>query len=373
MQQATPHVVVFETMQTLNVQLGTRSYPIYIGDGLLSNAEIVVPHIAGEQVMVVTNETVAPLYLNLVTHALKGFDVHTKVIADGEKYKNMDVLDTIFDALLEVPCNRSVTMMALGGGVVGDITGFAAACYQRGVALMQIPTTLLAQVDSSVGGKTAVNHSLGKNMIGAFYQPNAVIADISTLETLPQREFVAGLAEIIKYGLIGDYEFFQWLELNIENLVQRDHSSLMFAVERSCINKSRVVESDEREQGQRALLNLGHTFGHAIETATHYDSWLHGEAVGVGMLMAANLSARLNHISQNDLERVAALIKRAGLPSTPPREISPQKFLTYMSVDKKVERGKIRLVLLRALGDAYLSDDYPSSCLKETLQHFNKS
>ena len=359
-------------MQTLNVQLGTRSYPIYIGEGLLSDAELIAPHIGGEQVMVVTNKTIAPLYLDALQLALKQFEVHTKVMADGEKYKNIDVLNSIFDALLGVPCNRQVTLIAMGGGVVGDITGFAAACYQRGVSLIQVPTTLLAQVDSSVGGKTAINHPLGKNMIGAFYQPQAVVSDTATLSTLPEREYKAGLAEIIKYGLLGDYEFFQWCESNIDKLTQRDQDSLIFAIERSCINKSRVVAADEREQGERALLNLGHTFGHAIESATHYNSWLHGEAVGVGMLMAADLSARLKQITEEDLHRIGALINGVGLPSSPPHGMSTDDFLKAMSVDKKVERGNIRLVLLRAIGDAYLSDDYPLPRLKETLNYFTQ-
>lgn len=360
-------------MRTLNVQLGNRSYPIYIGESLLSATEAITPHVAGEQVMVVTNHTIASLYLDSLRRTLKDFDVHTKVIADGEQYKNMDVLITIFDALLNVPCNRQVTVIALGGGVVGDIAGFAAACYQRGVALIQVPTTLLAQVDSSVGGKTAVNHVLGKNMIGAFYQPNAVVADITTLETLSDRQFRSGVAEVIKYGLLGDYELFLWLEANIDKLMARDNDSLIFAVERSCLNKSRIVARDEREQGERALLNLGHTFGHAIETATRYEAWLHGEAVGVGMLMSADLSCRLGHISDDDLHRVAELITRAGLPDTPPREMTPQDFLTCMSVDKKVQKGNIRLVLLRAIGDAYLSDNYPPPRLHETLQLFTKA
>ena len=360
-------------MQTLNVQLGKRSYPIYIGEGLLSNAELIAPHIGGEQVMVVTNETVAPLYLKALMQALQQFEVHTKVLADGEKHKNIDVLNSIFDALLSVPCDRQVTLIALGGGVIGDIAGFAAACYQRGVSLIQVPTTLLAQVDSSVGGKTAINHPLGKNMIGAFYQPQAVISDTATLSTLPEREYKAGLAEIIKYGLLGDYEFFQWCESNVDKLMQHDQVSLAFAIERSCINKSRIVAADEREQGERALLNLGHTFGHAIESATHYESWLHGEAVGVGLLMAADLSARLSHISKEDLHRIVTLISGVGLPSTPPVGMSTDEFLKNMSVDKKVKKGNIRLVLLRAIGDAFLSDDYPISRLRETLNYFTQA
>jgi len=321
--------------------------------------------------MVVTNETVAALYIDSITSALDGFDVHTKVLPDGERYKSMDTLNAIFDAMLHVPCDRHTTVIALGGGVVGDIAGFAAACYQRGVPLIQVPTTLLAQVDSSVGGKTAVNHPLGKNMIGAFYQPTAVIADIATLGTLPDRELRAGLAEIIKYGLIRDYEFFTWLEENIERLRQLDDDCLSFAIERSCRNKAQVVVADELERGERALLNLGHTFGHAIETATGYSSWLHGEAVAAGMIMAAELSVRLGNLTVTELERIVALTTRAGLPIRPPANLPPRQFLAHMSVDKKVEQGNIRLVLLKSLGEAYLSDDYAADKLDDTLRHFH--
>lgn len=358
-------------MRTLNVELGTRSYPIYIGPALLSSGKIFASHITGHQVMVVTNDTIARLYLDDLTQALSGYDVHTKVLPDGEQYKNMDTLTSIFDALLEVPCDRQSTVIALGGGVVGDIAGFAAACYQRGVALIQVPTTLLAQVDSSVGGKTAVNHAMGKNMIGAFYQPKAVIADTNTLDTLPDRELRAGVAEVIKYGLIRDHEFFHWLEENIDALLKRSQDTLAFAIERSCMNKSQIVARDEREKGERALLNLGHTFAHAIETATHYGSWLHGEAVAVGMLMAADVAVRLNNISALEFDRIAALVDKAELPVRPPREISPSQFIDFMSVDKKVEQGNIRLVLLRAIGQAYLSDNYPASILDETLHCFS--
>lgn len=358
-------------MRTLTVELGTRSYPIYIGPDLLSNAEIFASHITGPQVMVVTNDAVAPLYLDRLIGALSGFDVYTKVLPDGEQHKNLDTLASIFDALMAIPCDRQSTVIALGGGVVGDIAGFAAACYQRGIALIQVPTTLLAQVDSSVGGKTAVNHAVGKNMIGAFYQPKAVIADTNTLDTLPDRELHAGIAEVIKYGLIRDYEFFQWLEENMGALLHRSQKGLIFAIERSCLNKAHIVAGDEREKGQRALLNFGHTFAHAIETATHYSSWLHGEAVAVGMLMAADLSTRLNNISVTDLDRISAMIDNSNLPNIPPAGVSPDQFIAHMSVDKKVERGNIRLVLLQAIGHAYLSDDYPTAKLNETLQHFH--
>ncbi len=357
-------------MQILNVELGQRSYPIYIGTDLLSSAEIFNRHINGSQVMVVSSETVAALYLDMVEPTLGEFEVHTMVLADGEQHKNMATLNSIFDAMLAVPCDRQATVVALGGGVVGDIAGFAAACYQRGIPLIQVPTTLLAQVDSSVGGKTAVNHALGKNMLGTFYQPAAVIADIQTLHTLPHRELRAGLAEIIKYGLIRDYEFFTWLEKNMEQLLQLDHGCLSFAIERSCRNKAQVVAADEREQGERALLNLGHTFGHAIETATGYGSWLHGEAVAAGMVMAADLSVRLGDLTAADLDRIVSLLTRAGLPVIPPASLSPDQFLAHMALDKKVDQGNIRLVLLKALGEAYLSDDYPAATLDQILLHF---
>jgi 3-dehydroquinate synthase len=358
-------------MRILDVELGRRSYPVYIGKGLLSSTEILERHISGTQVMVVSNETVAPLYLDAMASALGRFEVHIIVLPDGEQHKNMTTLNSIFDAMLAIPCDRRTTVVALGGGVVGDIAGFAAACYQRGIPLVQVPTTLLAQVDSSVGGKTAVNHPLGKNMLGAFYQPTAVIADIETLHTLPDREVRAGLAEIIKYGLIGDTEFFTWLEENIERLLQLDDDCLSFAIERSCRNKARVVAADEREKGERALLNLGHTFGHAIETAAGYGSWLHGEAVAAGMVMAADLSVRLGGLTTSDLDRVVSLITRAGLPLEPPANLSPDQFLAHMAVDKKVDQGNIRLVLLKAIGEAYLSDDYPTAALDETLLQFH--
>ncbi len=278
---------------TLDVDLGVRSYPIHIGPGLIDDPELYRPHVSGSQVLIVTNEIVAPLYLDRVEQALRGFQLARVVLPDGEKYKNLEVWNRIMDALLENRFARDCTLVALGGGVVGDMAGFAAACYQRGVAFIQVPTTLLAQVDSSVGGKTGVNHALGKNMIGAFHQPRAVIADTDTLSTLPDRELSAGVAEVIKYGLIRDREFFYWLEANIGPLLERDTEALTFAIERSCRNKAEVVAADEREAGQRALLNLGHTFGHAIETGMGYGAWLHGEAVGTGMCMAADLSFRL--------------------------------------------------------------------------------
>ena len=357
-------------MKILTVELGPLSYPIYIGAGLLNDADVVARHISGRQIMVVSNETVAPLYLDRLCRALGGFDVSTHVMPDGESHKNLEELSRILDHMLEVPCTRQCTVIALGGGVVGDIAGFAAACYQRGVAFIQVPTTLLAQVDSSVGGKTAVNHPRGKNMIGAFHQPLAVIADTSTLETLPERELCAGLAEVIKYGLIRDPDFLSWLEANMEPLRQRDQGALSQAIELSCRNKAEVVAMDEREQGVRALLNLGHTFGHAIEAATGYDSWLHGEAVAVGMLMAADLSRRLGDLRQEDVQRVRSLLQRAGLPTRPPDNMSPETFERYMAIDKKTVDGQVRLVLLESLGNAYLSGDYGTERLRDTLAAF---
>lgn len=357
-------------MKTLTVELGQRAYPIYIGRDLLADTDLLAPHIAGRQAMVITNETVAPLHLDALVRGLRSHDITTHSIPDGETYKNLEVLERIFDHLLEVPCSRQCTIIALGGGVVGDIAGFAAACYQRGVPFIQAPTTLLAQVDSSVGGKTAVNHRLGKNMVGAFYQPRAVIADTTTLETLPDNELSAGLAEVIKYGLIRDPAFLDWLESNIEALRRRDHGALTHAIERSCRNKAEIVALDEREQGVRALLNLGHTFGHAIEAATGYTTWLHGEAVAVGMLMAADLSRRLGDLQQPDVERVESLLRRAGLPTRPPESMTAEIFERYMAVDKKVVDGRVRLVLLKSLGDAYLSSDYSPGALQDTFSAF---
>ncbi|MDZ7842051.1 MAG: 3-dehydroquinate synthase [Gammaproteobacteria bacterium] len=357
-------------MHTLTVDLGPLSYPIHIGTELLSSTDLFSGHIGGRQVMVITNETVAPLYLDTLLRGLAGFEVTSHAIPDGESHKNLDVLEQIFDRMLAVPCGRQCTVVALGGGVVGDMAGFAAACYQRGVPLIQVPTTLLAQVDSSVGGKTAVNHRLGKNMIGAFHQPRAVIADTGTLETLPDNELGAGLAEVIKYGLIRDPVFLDWLETNIDALGRREHAALVHAIEFSCRNKAEVVALDEHEHGVRALLNFGHTFGHAIEAGTGYASWLHGEAVAVGMMMAADLSRRLGHLEQADVDRIEALLRRANLPTRPPDAMSPAVFARYMAVDKKVVDGRVRLVLLQRVGEAYVSDDYEPAALQDTLAHF---
>ncbi|WP_297528317.1 3-dehydroquinate synthase [Thiohalobacter sp.] len=354
-------------MKTLRVELGERSYPIHIGAGLLGRADLIAPHIRGKQVMVVSNETVAPLYLEPVLAALGGFRTESVILPDGEVYKNLEILNRIFDALLEARFNRRCTLVALGGGVVGDITGFAAACYQRGVDFIQIPTTLLAQVDSSVGGKTGVNHPLGKNMIGAFHQPNCVIADTDTLNTLDDRQLAAGIAEVIKYGLIRDAGFFDWLEQHMAELTARKPAALAEAIERSCRNKAEVVAEDEREAGSRALLNLGHTFGHAIETATGYGRWLHGEAVAVGMLLAARLSARLGWLEQAEVERIARLLEAAALPTRPPADLDSDRFLELMAVDKKVLDGGLRLVLLRGIGHAVVTDDFDPAALRAVL------
>jgi 3-dehydroquinate synthase len=353
--------------RTLDVNLGERSYPIHIGPGLIDNPELYQPHIAGSQVMVVTNETVGPLYLSQVERALGGFRVGRVLLPDGEEYKTLEVWNRIMDGLLADRFARDCTLVALGGGVVGDMAGFAAACYQRGVAFIQVPTTLLAQVDSSVGGKTGVNHVLGKNMIGAFYQPRAVIADTDTLGTLPDRELSAGVAEVIKYGLIRDPEFFAWLERNMEGLLARNAETLSYAIERSCRNKAELVAADEREAGQRALLNLGHTFAHAIETGMGYGAWLHGEAVGTGICMAADLSARLGWMDRSSVARTRTLIAAAGLPVGPPREMSPERFRALMAVDKKILDGRLRLVLMKGIGKALVTADFDPVKLEQTL------
>ena len=354
-------------MNTLVVDLGDRSYPIRIGRRLFASPTLLTEHVHGRQVMVVSNTTVAPLYLDAVSGMLSGFNVRSVILPDGEEYKTLDTLNTIFTALLENRFNRGCTLVALGGGVVGDITGFAAASYQRGVAFVQIPTTLLAQVDSSVGGKTGVNHPLGKNMIGAFHQPNCVLIDTDTLDTLDDRQLAAGLAEVIKYGLIRDGVFFTWLEQNMAALKHRNKQALAYAIERSCSIKAEIVAADERESGQRALLNLGHTFGHAIETGTGYGNWLHGEAVAAGMLMAADLSARHGWLSADAVQRTKDLLSRAGLPTRPPAEINPDTFMQLMAIDKKVVDGGLRLVLLKEIGNALVTGDFRQDLLVATL------
>lgn len=355
-------------MKTLHVELGPRSYPIYIGPGLLGRADLVLPHLNGHQVLVVTNEVVAPLYLERALAAFARLETTTVVLPDGEAHKNLESLTRVFDALLEHQHARDTTVVALGGGVVGDLAGFAAATYQRGVAFVQMPTTLLAQVDSSVGGKTGVNHPRGKNMIGAFHQPSCVVVDTDALMTLDDRQLGAGVAEVIKYGLIRDLDFFLWLEDHVEGVLRRDADALTAAIERSCWNKAQVVASDEREAGVRALLNLGHTFGHAIETGLGYGEWLHGEAVGAGMCLAADLSARQGWLAPGDRERVYALVNRAGLPTRPPSGFGSDRFLDLMAVDKKVRDGRLRLVLLRDIGEAVLTDDFDPGLLRATLE-----
>jgi 3-dehydroquinate synthase len=354
-------------MQTLTVELGDRSYPIHIGAGLLDRADLIVPHLAQRRVVIVTNTTVAPLYLARLTRTLvdAGVRVTKVVLPDGEAYKDWETLNLIFDALLTDRAERKTTLIALGGGVIGDMTGFAAASYQRGVPFIQIPTTLLSQVDSSVGGKTGINHPLGKNMIGAFWQPQVVLADTETLNTLPDRELSAGMAEVIKYGLITDPEFFAWLEKNTPALMARDPAALAEAIYRSCANKARVVAADEREAGLRALLNLGHTFGHAIEAGMGYGVWLHGEAVAAGTMLAADLSRRMGLMTMAECTRAAALFTQAGLPVVAPA-LGAASFLHHMGVDKKVEGGRLRFVLLRGIGDAFVSEA-PPDLLQQTL------
>jgi len=352
---------------TLNVELGERSYPIDIGAGLLDDAALLARHIGGHKVAIVTNTTVAPLYLDKVAGHLRaaGRDVLEIVLPDGEEHKNWQSLNLVYDALLQHKCDRKTTLVALGGGVIGDLTGFAASSYMRGVPFVQIPTTLLAQVDSSVGGKTGINHPLGKNMIGAFYQPRAVIADTATLATLPARELSAGLAEVIKHGAILDADFFDWIEANIEPLIARDRHAIGYAIARSCEIKSDVVRKDEREGGLRAVLNFGHTFGHAIENGLGYGAWLHGEAVGCGMVMAADMSARLGLIEPAAVERVRALVRAAGLPAVAP-DLGEARWIELMEVDKKNEGGEIRFILLKPLGSPSITTA-PLDVLRSTL------
>ncbi len=360
-------ITLVNTMRTLAVDLGERSYPIYVGPRLLERSDLLASRIRGRQVLTVTNETIAPLYLQPLQNALKDYNTESLVLPDGEEYKTLEVMNRIITALLERRFDRSSTLLALGGGVVGDITGFAAACYQRGVDYIQLPTTLLAQVDSAVGGKTAVNHSLGKNMIGAFHQPRCVVCDTATLDTLPARELSAGLAEVIKYGLIRDPELFLWLEKNMPRLQSREGEALAYCVHRCCENKAAIVAEDEREGSTRALLNLGHTFGHAIETGLGHGQWLHGEAVAVGMQLAADLSARMGWISAVERERIESLLLRAGLPIRAPSSLAGERLLELMAVDKKAREGVLRLVLLQGIGRAVIAGDYDRSALLATL------
>ena len=355
-------------MQTLTVELGSRSYPIYIGENLLSRTDLITAHINSQRVVIISNETVAPLYLEQLKLSLTEFNCQEIILPDGEQYKNATTLESIFDALLEQRCPRDSTIIALGGGVVGDITGFASACYQRGVDFIQIPTTLLSQVDSSVGGKTGINHALGKNMIGAFYQPQCVVIDLNTLKTLPARELSAGVAEVIKYGLLADADFFSWLEKNIEKLMQLDPQCVSYAIQTSCQCKADIVASDEQEKsGRRALLNLGHTFGHAIETGMGYGVWLHGEAVSCGMALAAEFSARTGWLCAQDVARIKALLAAAKLPTSLPDQLSAKDMLAVMAMDKKVQAGKLNLILLEQIGTAVMTHSYDRALLADML------
>ena len=356
-------------MHTLNVELGTRSYPILIDAGLLGLPGVLAAQVAASDVLIVSNTTVAPLYLPAVSAALQPRRLVPVILPDGEAHKTLANLSRVLDVLIANRFGRDCAVLALGGGVVGDLAGFAAASYQRGVAFVQVPTTLLAQVDSAVGGKTGVNHPGGKNLIGAFHQPDAVVIDTRTLTTLPARELRAGLAEVIKYGLISDAALFTWLEAHLDSLLAGDAAALAHIIRRSCEIKAAIVGRDERELGERALLNLGHTFGHALEAATAYKEWLHGEAVGAGLVMAAAMSQACGFLSAADAARVRQLVERAGLPAHA-ASVSPQLLLEHMRIDKKVQGGRIRLVLLRAIGSAFVSDDYPEGALQSTLAEY---
>lgn len=355
-------------MQTLTVSLADRSYPIHIGNGLLGQVDLILPHLKRKQVAIVSNTTVAPLYMQAIAQPLRdaGVSVIEIILPDGEAYKNNQTLQIIYDHLLQNRCERNTTLIALGGGVIGDLTGYAAATYLRGVPFIQVPTTLLSQVDSSVGGKTGINHPLGKNMIGAFYQPKLVLADIDTLKTLPQRELSAGIAEVIKYGLIRDADFFDWLEINMPALMALDTAVASYAIYRSCQNKAEVVVADEHEQGERALLNLGHTFGHAIENAMGYGVWLHGEAVATGTVMAADLSQRMGWLNAAQMARIKTIMQAAKLPIAAP-DLGADEYLRLMQLDKKVADGRIRLILQQDIGKAVITADYDAEKLKQTL------
>ena len=354
----------------LNVELGDKSYPIYIGIDLLSMKSLFVDQIQGRQVMIVTNKTIAPLYLDKLKSILDGFNVQSVILPDGEEFKTLETLNKVFDALLEAKFDRTSTLIALGGGVIGDITGFAAASYQRGVGFIQVPTTLLSQVDSSVGGKTGINHELGKNMIGAFYQPKAVIIDVNTLDTLSNQEFSAGMAEVIKYGLLGNADFLSMLEANIESIMARKKDLIIEVIFNCCQDKARIVELDEFEKGKRALLNLGHTFGHGIENAFGYGNYLHGEAVSIGMVMAAKLSKDEGNLSHEETLRVESILSKADLPISINKTIDSETLITAMSLDKKSIDGKIRLVLLKSLGDSYLTDSYSNENFMKVVNSF---
>ena len=355
-------------MKTLTVDLGSRSYPIHIGTGLLKQIDIIKPYIQGKTTVTISNTTVAPLYLKQAHQLITNKSNIDIILSDGEEYKNLKVLEQIYTEMLEAHCDRKTTLLALGGGVVGDISGFAAASYQRGINFIQIPTTLLSMVDSSVGGKTGINHPLGKNMIGAFHQPQCVIIDTETLNTLDDRQLSAGIAEVIKYGYINDIAFIHWLDENMDKLLKRDPETLAYAIYRSCKHKAKIVAADEKEAGQRALLNLGHTFGHAIETGMGYGKWLHGEAISAGMVMAAELSKLHGWISDSDVESIRALLKKANLPVDPPSEISATQFKQLMSIDKKVQDGILHLVLIKSLGESFISSDFDKQALQSILE-----
>ena len=352
----------------VEVALGERSYPIVIGRGLLDDGDLLRDCIPVNEVMVVSNDTVAPLYLDRLASAFAARRFASACLPDGEREKRLESMLPVFDTMLVNGFSRDCRIVALGGGVIGDLAGFVAATYQRGVDFVQVPTTLLAMVDSSVGGKTGVNHPRGKNMIGAFHQPRAVIADLAVLDTLPARELRAGMAEVIKYALLGDHDFLEWLEAHIDAAMARDPEALAFIIERCCRNKAAIVAADERESGQRALLNLGHTFGHAIEGARGYGDWLHGEAIAAGMCMAARMSTRLGWINADQRDRAIHLIRRAGLPVRAPDDIGADRFREFMARDKKNRHGELRLVLLRALGDATVTADYDPDALTATLE-----
>jgi 3-dehydroquinate synthase len=366
--------VASDKMEIVEVDLGDRTYPIYIGSDILGKGELLRQHIPGKTVLIVTNTTIAPMYLERTIAAITAegaIKVESVLLPDGEQYKSLDVVSKIWDKALEARLDRNTTFVALGGGVIGDMTGFAASAYQRGVHFIQIPTTVMSQVDSSVGGKTGVNHPLGKNMIGAFYQPRCVLIDTESLDTLPDRELASGLSEIIKYGLIRDSDLFEWLEANMDRLLARDPEAFKYAIERSCVNKAEVVAADEKEGGVRATLNLGHTFGHAIESATGYGAWLHGEAVGTGIVMAADMSRRLGWIDEALDNRIRALIEKAKLPVAPPAGMTVDQFKSFMAVDKKVQDGKLRLILLKgALGNCVITGEFEVQALEDTLAAF---
>jgi 3-dehydroquinate synthase len=355
-------------METLKIDLGSRSYPIHIGNGILDRMDLLLPHLVQPKAAVITNETVAPLLLEACTRPLReaACQVVEIVLPDGEQFKNWQTLNKIFDALIAHSCERDTTLIALGGGVIGDMAGFAAACFQRGAPFIQIPTSLLAQVDSSVGGKTAINHPLGKNMIGAFHQPRLVLMDPESLRSLPERELRAGLAEVIKYGLIRDLPFLDWLERNIEKLLAKDPEALLWAIRHSCRNKAEVVAVDEHERGERALLNLGHTFAHAIEAGQGFGQWLHGEAVAAGTMMACELSRRLGWLDAGEVDRVQALFERAALPVKGP-DMDPDRFIELMRRDKKVRNDRLRLVLLERIGRAVISEEASPADIREAI------